>query len=204
MLKTVGLGEYVVARRRDWLGVDWLERAFPELLKYGFTARLAEQLDRIAAGGADRKRPPDVFDKESRKRLSAASDVAAGGCGRDRQGEGRQSHRRVRGDGRRLVHGSAVREFGGSLGSRLALPAGVPANRCALVGGECQDLPDGGQSYVGVFDAAEGDRLVVSELSRLGQVVTILDALAKAGVALVALKENFRVEGKQGHPDEGQ
>ena len=46
-----------------------------------------------------------------------------------------------------------------------------------------------------------GDRLVVSELSRLGrslgQVVTILDALAKAGVALVALKENIRVEGKQ-------
>ena len=46
-----------------------------------------------------------------------------------------------------------------------------------------------------------GDRLVVSELSRLGrslgQVVTILDALAKAGVALVMLKENIRVEGKQ-------
>ena len=46
-----------------------------------------------------------------------------------------------------------------------------------------------------------GDRLVVSELSRLGrslgQVVTILDALAKGGVALVALKENIRVEGKQ-------
>ena len=46
-----------------------------------------------------------------------------------------------------------------------------------------------------------GDRLVVSELSRLGrslgQVVTILDALAKAGVALVALKENIRVEGRQ-------
>jgi len=46
-----------------------------------------------------------------------------------------------------------------------------------------------------------GDRLVVSELSRLGrslgQVVTILDALAKAGVAFVALKENIRVEGKR-------
>ncbi|MDE2934509.1 MAG: recombinase family protein [Chloroflexota bacterium] len=46
-----------------------------------------------------------------------------------------------------------------------------------------------------------GDRLVVSEFSRLGrslgQVVTILDALAKGGVALVALKENIRVEGKQ-------
>ena len=39
-----------------------------------------------------------------------------------------------------------------------------------------------------------GDRLVVSELSRLGrslgQIVTIVDALAKAGVAFVALKEN--------------
>ena len=45
-----------------------------------------------------------------------------------------------------------------------------------------------------------GDRLV-SELSRLGrslgQIVTILDAVAKAGVAFVALKENIRVEGNQ-------
>ena len=44
-----------------------------------------------------------------------------------------------------------------------------------------------------------GDRLVVSELSRLGrslgQVVAVLDALAKAGVAFVAIKENIRVEG---------
>ena len=46
-----------------------------------------------------------------------------------------------------------------------------------------------------------GDRLVVSELSRLGrslgQVVAVLDALAKAGVVFVALKENIRVEGKR-------
>ena len=46
-----------------------------------------------------------------------------------------------------------------------------------------------------------GDRLVVSELSRLGrslgQIVTILDALAKAGVAFMALKENIRIEGKR-------
>ena len=46
-----------------------------------------------------------------------------------------------------------------------------------------------------------GDRLIVSELSRLGrslgQVVAVLDALAKAGVAFVALKENIRVEGKR-------
>ena len=52
-----------------------------------------------------------------------------------------------------------------------------------------------------------GDRLVVSELSRLGrslgQIVAILDALAKAGVAFVALKENIRVEGKARRPDQG-
>ena len=46
-----------------------------------------------------------------------------------------------------------------------------------------------------------GDRLVVSELSRLGrslgQIVAILDALSKAGCALVALKKNICVEGKQ-------
>ena len=46
-----------------------------------------------------------------------------------------------------------------------------------------------------------GDRLIVSELSRLGrslgQIVAILDALAKAGVAFVALKEDIRVEGKR-------
>ena len=45
------------------------------------------------------------------------------------------------------------------------------------------------------------DRLIVSELSRLGrslgQIVAILDALAKAGVAFVALKENIRVEGQR-------
>ena len=43
-----------------------------------------------------------------------------------------------------------------------------------------------------------GDRLVVSELSRLGrslgQVVAVRDALTKAGVAFVALKENIRVD----------
>ena len=46
-----------------------------------------------------------------------------------------------------------------------------------------------------------GDRLVVSELSRLGrslgQIVAILDAFAKAGVAFVALKENICVEGRR-------
>ena len=46
-----------------------------------------------------------------------------------------------------------------------------------------------------------GDRLVVSELSRLGrslgQIVTVLDGFAKAGIAFIAIKENIRVEGKQ-------
>ncbi len=46
-----------------------------------------------------------------------------------------------------------------------------------------------------------GDRLVVSELSRLGrslgQIITVLDGFAKAGVAFIAIKENIRVEGKR-------
>ena len=46
-----------------------------------------------------------------------------------------------------------------------------------------------------------GDRFVVSELSRLGrslgQIVAILDALTKAGVAFVAMNENIRVDGKR-------
>ncbi len=47
---------------------------------------------------------------------------------------------------------------------------------------------------------ARGDRLIVSELSRLGRslshVVTVLDNLARAGVAFIAIKENIRIEGK--------
>ena len=46
-----------------------------------------------------------------------------------------------------------------------------------------------------------GDRLVVSELSRLarslGQIVAMLDALTRQGVSFIAIKENIRVEGKQ-------
>ncbi len=46
-----------------------------------------------------------------------------------------------------------------------------------------------------------GDRLVVSELSRLGrslgQIVTVLDGFAKACIAFIAIKENIRAEGKQ-------
>ena len=46
-----------------------------------------------------------------------------------------------------------------------------------------------------------GDRLVVSELSSLGrslgEVVAMLDTVAKAGVIFVAIKENIRFEGRQ-------
>ena len=46
-----------------------------------------------------------------------------------------------------------------------------------------------------------GDRLVVSELSRLGrslgQIVAMLDTLAREGIAFVAIKEQIRIEGKQ-------
>ena len=46
-----------------------------------------------------------------------------------------------------------------------------------------------------------GDRLVVSELSclgrSLGEVVALLDAIAKASVAFIAVKENIRFEGRQ-------
>ena len=51
-----------------------------------------------------------------------------------------------------------------------------------------------------LMSVLQGDRLVVSELSRLGrslgQIVAVLDAPAKAGVAFAALKENIQVEGK--------
>ena len=52
------------------------------------------------------------------------------------------------------------------------------------------------------MDALEpGDRLVVSELSRLGrslgQIVAMLDALAREGVAFIAIKEQIRIEGRQ-------
>ena len=47
-----------------------------------------------------------------------------------------------------------------------------------------------------------GDRLVVSELSRLGrslgEVVELLDAISKASIKFVAIKENIRFEGRQG------
>ena len=49
-----------------------------------------------------------------------------------------------------------------------------------------------------------GNRLVVSELSRLGrsngQVVAILNSLAKVEIAFIAIKESIRVEGKQEIP----
>ena len=46
-----------------------------------------------------------------------------------------------------------------------------------------------------------GDRLIVSELSRLGrslgQIVAMLDTLAREGIAFIAIKEQIRIEGKQ-------
>jgi len=49
-----------------------------------------------------------------------------------------------------------------------------------------------------------GDRLVVSELSRLGrslgQIVGLLDQLVKRGIAVIAIKENLRIEGQQDMP----
>ena len=46
-----------------------------------------------------------------------------------------------------------------------------------------------------------GDWLVVSEVSRLGrslgQIVAMLDALAREGIAFIAIKEQIRIEGKQ-------
>ena len=63
------------------LGRGLARTGFPELLDYGFTARLEEQLDRIAAGGADWKRLLDVFDSELRKRLSATPGEVAEGVG---------------------------------------------------------------------------------------------------------------------------
>ena len=46
-----------------------------------------------------------------------------------------------------------------------------------------------------------GDRLVVSELSRLGrslgQIIQAVDQMLKKGVGLVAIKESIRLEGKQ-------
>ena len=46
-----------------------------------------------------------------------------------------------------------------------------------------------------------GDRLVVSELSRLGrslgEIIELLDTISKASVQFVAIKENIRFEGRQ-------
>ena len=47
----------------------------------------------------------------------------------------------------------------------------------------------------------EGDRLIISELSRLGrslgQVITILDNLVRQKVAFIAIKENIKIDGAQ-------
>jgi len=48
---------------------------------------------------------------------------------------------------------------------------------------------------------APGDRLIISELSRLGrslgQILQIIDALVHKGLRLIAIKEAIRLEGKQ-------
>jgi DNA invertase Pin-like site-specific DNA recombinase len=58
------------------------------------------------------------------------------------------------------------------------------------------------EDLLGALDA--GDRLVVSELSRLGrslgQVIRIIDELVKRKVRFVAVKEAIRFEGKQDMP----
>ena len=48
-----------------------------------------------------------------------------------------------------------VRSEGASPPELFARAGGFPADPCALDVVECQDLPDGGQAYVGVFDAAD-------------------------------------------------
>ena len=51
---------------------------------------------------------------------------------------------------------------------------------------------------------APGDLVLVSELSRLGrsigQIIALLDALAKRSVRFRAVKENFRIDGAQDMP----
>ena len=46
-------------------------------------------------------------------------------------------------------------------------------------------------------ELAEGDRLIVSELSRLGQVIQIVDTLVHRKVRFTAVKEGITFEGKQ-------
>jgi DNA invertase Pin-like site-specific DNA recombinase len=58
------------------------------------------------------------------------------------------------------------------------------------------------QQLLGLIDTLQpGDRLIVSELSRLGrslnQILQIVDRLIRQGVRLVAIKESIRFEGKQ-------
>ena len=58
------------------------------------------------------------------------------------------------------------------------------------------------EQLLGLIDALQpGDRLIVSELSRLGrslnQILQIVDRLMSKGVRLVAIKESIRFDGKQ-------
>ena len=71
----------------------------------------------------------------------------------------------------------------------------VEATASAVTSPKRQRLDD----LMGVLES--GDRLVVSELSRLGrslgQIVAMLDTLARESVAFIAIKEQIRIEGKQ-------
>ena len=101
----------------------------------------------------------------------------------------------------RTASGAAGRPAGGSPGVRPWARGSCPTILTARWRG-APPARRGGVDPESSYPACDSNgRLVVSELSRLGrslgQVVTILDALAKAGVAFVALKENIRVEGKR-------
>ena len=155
-LKTLALREYVTARQRDLLAtekgcsvVDWLARAFPELLDYGFTARL-EGATRPDRGG---RRGLEAAARRLRRR---AAEAAVGRAGRGgRGGAGMTGGERVVGRiavfvvmGVALFMGVRyVSSERASAPELFARAAGVPADPCALAGVECQDLADGGQAY---------------------------------------------------------
>ena len=112
--------------------------------------------------------------------------VGLADLGRPGAADGRSSSRRS------SSHASRRRR------ARARSPARAPASQ-ATASGQASEKRRRLDELTSVLQ--RGDRLVVSELSRLGrslgQIVTILDALAKAGVAFVALKENIHVDGER-------
>ena len=79
--------------------------------------------------------------------------------------------------------------------NRLQVDEFIEATASAVTSPKRRRLDD----LMGALES--GDRLVVSELSRLGrslgQIVAMLDTLAKEGIAFIAIKEQIRIEGKQ-------